>query len=254
LPAIRYRPGRQASPRAAGSGLRTAYLFQGCLVKYFFPRVRDSVRDVLARFGYRVVCPEDQACCGAPSLHLGCKDDVLALADINLRSFEREKPEVILTVCPTGHSLLKKIYPQLRPEAGQWADRVFDFTEFMVGRGFLPRGRKPAQEAYLLEAAGYKPRTEKEPFTCCGFCGVFSLKNPALSALFWKEKEKRILDSRAKTVVTDCPGCLFQMTSRLGRTSPRLKVRHSAEILADGCLAAEMKSEAAVGLRPKTGV
>ena len=262
LPAFRLRPGRKAAEKNLTPDLPKAYLFQGCLVKFFFPQVRDSVQEALARFGYRVVCPQDQVCCGAPSLHLGCSDDVLALADANLRSFERERPEVILTVCPTGHSLLKTLYPQLRPEAERWAAKVFDFTQFMVRRGFLPPSARPAGEAYyhhpchalnelhlrreplqLLEAAGYKPQTEEEPFTCCGFCGVFSLKNPALAAVFWKEKEKKILDSRAATVVTDCPGCLFQMKSNLGPVALQVKVRHSAEVLAAACSSASPKTD-----------
>jgi len=261
LPALRFRPGRGAAGKGPGQSLRKVYLFQGCLVKFFFPQVRDSVQDVLAHFGFQVVCPEDQVCCGAPSLHLGCSDDLRGLAETNLRSFEREAPEVILTVCPTGQALLKKVYPQLRPEAGRWAEKVFDFTEFMVRRGLLPRPVKPGKEAFyhhpchalheghlreeplrLLESAGYRPRTEEEPFTCCGFCGVFSLKNPSLSTHFWKDKEKRIKDSGADTVVTDCPGCLFQMKSKLGPAAPRVEVRHSAEILAAACSAAQAET------------
>jgi iron-sulfur cluster protein len=258
LPGFRFRPGRRAAERSSKRGSRKAYLFQGCLVKFFFPQVRDSVQNVLARFGFQVVCPEDQVCCGAPSLHLGCSDDLRRLADANLCSFEREGPEVILTVCPTGQALLKKVYPRLRPEAERWAEKVFDFTEFMVRRGLLPRAIKPDKEAFyhhpchalyegrlleeplkLLESAGYRPRTEEEPFTCCGFCGVFSLKNPTLSARFWKDKEKRIKDSGAGTVVTDCPGCLFQIKSRLGGAVPQIEVRHSAEILAAAYSAAQ---------------
>jgi Fe-S oxidoreductase len=71
---------------------------------------------------------------------------------------------------------------------------------------------------------------------------VFSLKNPSLSAHFWKNKEKRIMDSGADTVVTDCPGCLFQMKSKLGQAAPRVEVRHSAEILAAACSAAQAET------------
>jgi iron-sulfur cluster protein len=263
LPALRYRRGR----RAAGDGPQKIYLFQGCLAKFFFPEVKDSVLDVLARFGFRAVCPEDQVCCGAPSLHLGCADDLRSLAETNLRSFEREAPDIILTVCPTGQALLKKLYPQLLPKAGRWSDKVHDFTEFMVRRGFLPRPAKGEKEAFyhhpchalyelqvreeplrLLESAGYRPRAEDEPYTCCGFCGVFSLKNPALSKHIWKDKEKRIKDSGARLVVTDCPGCLFQIMSKLKPAEPKIEVRHSAEILAAACSAAETKTS-----RPAAG-
>ncbi len=56
------------------------YLFQGCLAKFFFPEIQESVRIILSHFGFHVVSPSDQACCGAPSLHLGHKKDVQNLA------------------------------------------------------------------------------------------------------------------------------------------------------------------------------
>jgi len=34
----------------------------------------------------------------------------------------------------------------------------------------------------MLQALALIPREEEEPFTCCGFCGIFSLKNPDISA------------------------------------------------------------------------
>ncbi|OGD10332.1 MAG: hypothetical protein A2Y86_04120 [Candidatus Aminicenantes bacterium RBG_13_62_12] len=243
-------PRRMRGRVGTGSGSRKAYLFQGCLVKHFFPEIRESALDLLPRFGFRAVCPEDQGCCGAPSLHLAATGDVRRLAEQNLRSFEREAPEVILTFCPTGNVLLKKKYPQLMPEAKRWADRVQDFTEFMVANGFLPRGQKPGRAAFyhhpchalhelhlreeplrLLRASGLSPRTEPEPLSCCGFCGVFSLRNPGLSGHLWEKKQEAILASGASLVVTDCPGCLFQIKAKMTAAGSHLEVRHSAEVL-----------------------
>jgi iron-sulfur cluster protein len=248
-------PRRSRNRAGAGRGPEKAYLFQGCLVKHFFPGVRDSALDVLPLFGFRAVCPGDQACCGAPSLHLGRPADVRRLAERNLRSFEREAPDVILTFCPTGNSLLAKHYPRLIPGAQRWAERVRDFTDFVVKNGFLPRGVEPGLKAFyhhpchalnelhlreeplrLLRAAGHEPQTEPEPFSCCGFCGVFSLKNPALSAHLWKKKEQAIRASRAPLVVTDCPGCLFQIGAMPGSRGKPFEARHSAEVLAAALL------------------
>ncbi|MBN2198301.1 MAG: LUD domain-containing protein [Candidatus Aminicenantes bacterium] len=243
-------PRREKGRRASGIGPGKAYLFQGCLVKHVFPEIRESALDLLPRFGYRAVCPEDQGCCGAPSLHLARGEDVRRLAERNLRSFEREAPDVILTFCPTGGSLLKKKYPELIPEAKLWAGRVRDFTEFMVANGFLPGKKESGRKAFyhhpchalhelhvrdeplkLLRSSGFSPRTEPEPFSCCGFCGVFSLKNPDVSARLWQKKEQAIRESGASLIVTDCPGCLLQMKTRLAARGKSPEVRHSAEIL-----------------------
>lgn len=229
------------------------YLFQGCLVKFFFPEIRESVRTVLSHFGFHVVSPSDQACCGAPSLHLGHKKDVQILPLKNLRSFEKENPDYILTVCPTGNSILRKLYPELEAESSRWQEKIFDFTEFMVKKGLFPERKKSLKKEdvfyhypchYLnalrlrdepkkiLKALAFNPSEEEEPFTCCGFCGVFSLRNPEISANMWKKKKQKILKSEASLIATDCPGCLFQLRANLRNESHRFKIFHTAELYA----------------------
>jgi iron-sulfur cluster protein len=229
------------------------YFFQGCLVKYFFPEIRQSVEKALTHFGFDVVVPPGQGCCGAPSLHLGDQEAVRELARQNLTSFEKENPDFILTICPTGHSLLKNLYPEIDQRAARWRDKIFDFTAFMVDRGYLP-GPKVTPEktklyyhypchylndlklgdepAKLLRSAGFQLSAASEPPTCCGFCGVFSFKNPEISAHLWKNKKKEILESQAFLVATDCPGCLFQLRSGLKKEAVTVQVFHTAELLA----------------------
>lgn len=230
-----------------------AYLFQGCLVKFFFPEIRESVSKTLSHLGLEVVSPSDQGCCGAPSLHLGHKKDVRKLALRNLKSFEKENPDYILTVCPTGNSILKKLYPEIEAKASRWANKIFDFTEFLVKRGYLPEIKKISQseEVFyhypchylndlklkeepkrLLQALGFNPKEEEEPFSCCGFCGVFSFKNPEISAHLWKKKKQKILESDASLIVTDCPGCVFQLRAHLKKEDSSFRVFHTAELCA----------------------
>jgi iron-sulfur cluster protein len=255
LPALNLKKGRQASENKG----KKVYLFQGCLVKFFFPGIRESAFRSLSRFGFQVVCPSDQACCGAPSLHLGRKKDVEALAKKNLESFEKENPDVIITVCPTGNSILKNLYPQLVPSSSRWSEKVFDFTEFMVKKGLRPETKTPLKEKafyhypchYLnalklkdepkriLQDLGFSLEEEEEPIACCGFCGVFSLKNPEVSAALWEKKKKKILKSEASLIATDCPGCLFQLKSSLQGKDRDFKIFHTAELF---CQAVERDS------------
>jgi iron-sulfur cluster protein len=243
---------RKSQPEEPAGGPK-AYLFQGCLVKYFFPEVRESVVKSLAYFGYRVVTPPEQVCCGAPSQHLGDGKAVRALAKKNLESFAKEDPDVIITVCPTGHALLKDLYPRLDPQASRFAGRIQDFTAFMASKGYLPPA-KPAdkKEVYyhypchyltelklgdkppqLLRSLGFDLAEQKEPPACCGFCGVFSVRNPRISAHLWRKKKKDILTSRASLVATDCPGCLFQLRSGLETEGQPVRSHHTAEIFAE---------------------
>ena len=227
------------------------YLFQGCLVKFFFPEIRESVIKSLSRLGFQVVSPPEQACCGAPGLHLGNEKDVQKLALKNIESFKKLNPDYILTVCPTGNSILKKLYPEIDPTFSRWADKIFDYTEFMVKKGLLPKKKKGIHKGavyyhypchYLnslklkdepkkmLRSLSYDLKEEEEPFTCCGFCGVFSLKNPEISIRMWEKKRKSIMKSGAGIVATDCPGCLFQLRSNLKKESRAFNIFHSAEL------------------------
>ncbi len=243
-------------PKTGCSGKKNgkkAYLFQGCLVKFFFPEVRESVVHSLSRLGFEVVCPSGQACCGAPSLHLGSEKDLRSLALKNIQSFARENPDCILTVCPTGNSLLKNIYPELLPEASRWKERIFDFSEFLLKKGLLPvpkpnRAKKEIFYHYpchylntlklkeepkkVLQALSFTVREEEEPFTCCGFCGIFSFKNPEVSSHIWVQKKRKILDSGAELIATDCPGCLIQLKANLEKGEKPLNIVHTAELYA----------------------
>lgn len=243
---------KKTKPTEENKGAKI-FFFEGCLAKFFFPEIRESVFSSLSHLGFDVVYPSDQVCCGAPSLHLGHKKDVQKMALKNIKSFEREDPDFILTICPTGNSMLKKTYPNLVPESSCWSERIFDFTEFIVKKGYLPKteiSTKKKDIFYhypchylndlklreepkkLLSAVGFNPKEEDEPFTCCGFCGVFSLKNPEVSAHLWKKKSQKISKSNLSLFATDCPGCLFQLRANLKNEGGSFKVFHTAELFA----------------------
>jgi len=226
------------------------YFFQGCLTKLFFPEIRGSVISTLTYLGVEVVSPPDQVCCGAPSLHLGHKKDVRKLALNNLKSFEKENPDYILTICPTGNSILKKIYPQLHAESSRWINKIYDFTEFLVMMGFVPEKKQTLhQEIFyhypchylndpqkkdkpreLIQYLGFDLKVEEEPLTCCGFCGIFSFKNPEISARIWERKRQKILENKVNLIATDCPGCLFQLRANLRKEGRPFEILHMAEL------------------------
>lgn len=229
------------------------YLFEGCMVRLFFPEIRESVQKGLSHFGYQVISPSEQHCCGAPSLHLGDSKGVKRLFRKNIKSFQKENPRYILTICPTGNAMFKDTYPKIEPEFDIWKDRIFDFAEFVSKKGLFPekkKGTPPTDVLYhfpchtlnkstskdepkkVLEALGYNPKFEEEPYTCCGFCGVFSLKNPEISDHLWTKKKKKIEKNKPFLIATDCPGCLFQLRAGLKKTGDKLKILHTADLFA----------------------
>jgi iron-sulfur cluster protein len=267
LPALREK--MPILPESGQKGKRV-YFFQGCLSKFFFPDLRESVRLSLVHFGYRVVIPEAQTCCGAPSLHLGQTKDVQKRLRTNWESFKKEKPDYILTICPTGNAMLKNTYPQLEPDFLPWAEHIYDYSEFLVKQRHVPetadnpRGEKVLyhypchylnalklkdEPKKILASSGYTPVEEDEPYTCCGFCGVFSVKNPEISTRLWQKKRTKITASQASTIATDCPGCVFQLKACLMDESRTYNVHHTAELFARSVLKGK-HNEAKLGDNP----
>ena len=91
-------------------------------------------------------------------------------------------------------------------------------------------GDKPKK---ALTSLGYSVQEEEEPLTCCGFCGIFSFKNPEISSRMWKKKEQNIKKQKADLIATDCPGCLFQLKANLQGKRPARKIVHTAELCAE---------------------
>ncbi len=255
LPPLRFRPPKkqsQTGEQARGKKRPRVYLFEGCLTRWFFPEIRDRVMEWLNEAGYQPVCPDNQACCGAPSYHLGDKQGVARLASQNLASFCQENPDFILTLCPTGQHLLAKVYPEINPASSIWGARSLDFVTFLeknnvpfspwpILKGkkifyhppchLLANGLRIEDRVHFLEKIAGEVQVEKNRPTCCGFCGVFSFKHPEIANHLWSKKKEKILSSESQLVVTECPGCLLQFRAGLEGAKPSVQAYHLAELI-----------------------
>jgi iron-sulfur cluster protein len=252
LPALKMS-GPLIQTRTKKNERKKIYFFEGCLASLFFPEIREAVIESLTQFGFQVVSPEDRVCCGAPSFHLGHRKDVKKLAEKNWRSFLRENPDFILTICPTGNAMLKKTYPILLPDMEACGEKIYDFTEFVVKKGLIPEKfqEKPAKDIFyhypchyvnelglreeplkLLRSIGINPVVEEGPLTCCGFSGVFSFKNPLISTHIWGKKAAKLKKPKITTIASDCPGCVFQFKAYLEGEKDSYEVFHTAELFA----------------------
>ena len=68
---------------------------------------------------------------------------------------------------------------------------------------------------------------------CCGFGGSYSVLYPEISAPILEKKIQNIVNSGADTVAMDCPGCMMQIRGGLDARGIDVKVKHTAEILAE---------------------
>ena len=73
-----------------------------------------------------------------------------------------------------------------------------------------------------------------ENYVCCGFGGLFSVKMADLSGAMLERKIDNIQASPAETIVCGDVSCMIHMNGGLERTDSAKRVRHIADVLADG--------------------
>jgi L-lactate dehydrogenase complex protein LldF len=68
---------------------------------------------------------------------------------------------------------------------------------------------------------------------CCGMGGSYSMKLPEISAPILQNKLKNIKETGAPLVAMDCPGCVLQIRGGMDQDGSGVRVKHTAELLAD---------------------
>jgi Fe-S oxidoreductase len=84
----------------------------------------------------------------------------------------------------------------------------------------------------LLRNAGHEIVEMKEPDTCCGMGGSYSLKFPEISKPILEKKLAHIRETAAGTAVMDCPGCVMQIRGGFDKAGDPVEVQHIARLLA----------------------
>jgi Fe-S oxidoreductase len=142
------------------------------------------------------------------------------------------------------------------PKAKELAARTIDFSTLAKrlvdeGRLTLKEGQQLGLVTYhdschlkrtlkvseqpreLLQKAGYELAEMPECDMCCGMGGSYSLKLPEISAPILQRKLKNIKETGAPLVAMDCPGCVMQIRGGFDQDGAAVKVRHTAELLAE---------------------
>jgi L-lactate dehydrogenase complex protein LldE len=235
---------------------QSVYFFGTCLIDMFYPEAGLAGMELLQRQGIRVVFPQDQSCCGQPARNGGFHEEARAVARRQIAAFPEDWPIVV----PSGScaGMMKTHYPQLfegdplLPVVQAFAERVFELTEFLVhvlDVTLVDKGR-PVKvtwhpSCHSMREAGVvdepkqllrslanvtlveNPR-EKE---CCGFGGMFSVRQPEISAAMVTDKVASIEDTGAAEVVSGDCGCLMNITGAADKAKKSFRGRHIAEFL-----------------------
>ncbi len=218
--------------------------FTGCMIDVFYGNTGKSVIKVLNRLGYTVIVPKDIKCCGAPHLYHGNHEAFETLKEHNIKEIEKYEFDGIVVACPTCGGALVEDYRK------DW--KVYSFTELLSderikfkGQGekvtvhvpchfYTAMKRNPNLFYKTLEKVENAEVVKAEKAqSCCGFAGLFSIKNPELSTEIQREKMLDFKKTEADCIVTECPGCVLQLRDGVKKFKNKQEVKHIADYLAE---------------------
>jgi L-lactate dehydrogenase complex protein LldE len=232
-------------------------LFHTCLVNDFDPEVAFAAVRVLEHLGIEVSVPTDQTCCGQPAFNAGFHDDARAVARHTLHILDategpivvpsgscadmlvhqyrvlfEDDPDMLTVVRRVGARCreFSQFLAEVAPEGvrGQLAARVAFHPSCHLLRGL---GVRDQPIAALGAVAGVEKVAVHEQEECCGFGGLFSIKNADISSGMLERKLTNLEASRAERVVSCDLGCLLHIGGGLHRRGSSLRVQHLAQLL-----------------------
>lgn len=240
-------------------------LFVTCMVDMLYPSVGMATVELLERHGIEVIFPMEQTCCGQPAFNAGYRDEARTLARRFLSVFGPmvENGNVDAIVAPSGScvTMTSHFYSVLFEESEEQGLRqraellgaaTFELTEFLVDvLGVTDTGARVNGKityhacCHLLRELGIdeQPRTllsnveeaeivkMPEDTQCCGFGGLFAVKNGPISVAMGEQKVINVDKSEADLVTMCDVSCMTHIQGLLHRQGKRCRAVHIAEVL-----------------------
>lgn len=238
-------PLRQEPLAATGTDV---YLFTGCVMDTMQRDVHRAGLEVLTMAGFGVAPTGDAApCCGALHTHAGLGSEAREMA---ARIVDTLDPSLPVIVDSAGCGAAMKDYGHLlgTTDAADFASRVFDIHEFLVGH----LDRLPSVEPLEMTVAVQDPchlrhvqrvheatRGVLRPYVreivelddeglCCGAGGAFSVLQPELAADIRARKLAAIGRAPADVVASANPGCSMYLGAAGVATRHPMTIVHEA--------------------------
>jgi L-lactate dehydrogenase complex protein LldE len=226
-------------------------LFVTCLVDTLYPGVGVAAAELLERHGVDVIFPEQQTCCGQPAYNAGYRTEARAVARHFIDVFWPliDEGTIDAIVAPSGScvAMVKLQYPILFQatdehywwKAVQLGEVTYELTQYLADfLGVWDTGASfSGKVAYhpcchLLRGAEIvEPEGADE---CCGFGGLFSIKNAEISAAMGRRKAHNLTASEADIVALNDVSCMMHLNGILEREGHTCRAVHIAELLNAG--------------------
>ena len=240
-------------------------LFIPCYVDVVYPQVGVATYRLLKHLGLDVEYPLNQTCCGQPMASAGFERQAIPLAE----KFEDKFKEFDYIVAPSVSctAFVKINYPRLLEGKHECvtSGKIMDVVEFLhdVIRVDHPLGTFPHKVSLHNSCHGVRelglssPSEEhvtpfnkikdllnlvegiqvlepERPDECCGFGGMFSVEETAVSAQMGLDKVQRHMKTGAQFITGPDCSCLMHMAGIAKKQGLNIEFKHVVEILAAG--------------------
>jgi L-lactate dehydrogenase complex protein LldE len=243
----------------------TIGLFIPCYVDAVFPEVGMATYKLLRHLDLDVAYPLDQTCCGQPMGNAGFESQAVPLA----AKFEEKFKGFDYVVSPSVSctAFVRINYPRLLKgkTTCETASKAMDVVEFLhdvvkldrrLGtfphkvslhnscHGVRELGLSSPSEQHVTKfnkikdllqlVDGIQVVEPERPDECCGFGGMFSVEETAVSAQMGLDKLERHIQTGAEYVTGPDCSCLMHMAGVARKQGLKMEFKHVIEILAAG--------------------
>ena len=248
-------------------------LFIPCYVDAVYPEVGVATYKLLKHLGIDVTYPEKQTCCGQPMANAGFEKQAIPLAEKFEEKFKDFDYVVAPSVSCTafikfnyprllGDSIAQGTNGTHECET---AKKCMDIVEFLhdvvkIDRrlGTFPHKVSLHNSCHGVRELGLSSPSEEHinkfnkikdllklvdgidvveperPDECCGFGGMFSVEETAVSAQMGMDKVERHIQTGAEYVTGPDCSCLMHMAGVAKKQGLNIQFKHVIEILAAG--------------------
>ena len=248
----------------AGLPRRRVGFFTTCVMEVMFPHVNHEAVRLLVVAGCEVVVPKAQTCCGALHAHAGLRREAKALAGSNVRAFDADALDAIVSDSAGCGAALREAGHWLEEDAAHaraagFAARVRDVSEVLAEVGLPPApvrlasARDPSRplrvgyhdpchlahaqkvrvppRALLRAVPGVELVDLPHSDWCCGSAGVYNLTHPDMADRQLAGKLDSIEQAAPEIVVASNPGCSLHMTRGAKARNLDVPMLHLVEVL-----------------------
>lgn len=239
-------------------------LFIPCYVDALYPEVGVSTYKLLRSLGVEVFYPERQTCCGQPMGNAGFQKKAHSLVE----TFDELFSGYDYVVAPSAScaAYVRFFHPEIMPEKEcRAAAKTMDIVEFLhdvlkvqslparfphkvsvhnschgvrelglssPSERNVPQFNKIIDLLRLVDGIEVVEPERKDE--CCGFGGMFSIEETAVSARMGQDKVRRHIATGAEYVTGPDSSCLMHMQGVAQKNHLDIKFIHVVEILAAG--------------------